>query len=87
MSNFKCEKCGVNITEKEDGTYGTFCDHYPEESFRPYRNKTEKEIDQKIFNNCKTGNYAGRATAVKSVDLTNPYEWNLEQKANDRSNT
>ncbi len=31
MSNFKCEKCGANITEKEDGTYGTFCEHYPKE--------------------------------------------------------
>jgi len=39
MSNFKCEKCGADITEKEDGFYGTFCEHYPPEE----RNIMSKE--------------------------------------------
>ena len=29
MSNFKCEKCGVNILEDKKGSYYTGCLHYP----------------------------------------------------------
>lgn len=29
MSNFKCDKCGTNILEGEDGWYVTGCQHFP----------------------------------------------------------
>ena len=28
-----------------------------------------------------TGNYGGRVTAVRTVDITNPIEWDLRSKA------
>ncbi len=33
-----------------------------------------------------TGNYGGRVTAVKSVDVTNPDEWELVIKVQSRKN-
>ncbi len=32
-----------------------------------------------------TGNYGGRVTAVKTVDVTNPSEWILRVKVEERS--
>lgn len=41
MANFKCEYCGTDILENEDGIYVTFCDHYPLEHFSNARHKKD----------------------------------------------